>query len=150
MNDLILNSPLQFTPVFGDWYAIAVNISNKYKQVAINMWEMSYDPTNPQEQSSDLRNVHEYVRSLSTTYTFAAEPDLNTDLNSPYYGTDNNSYKVITSPLYVTNIRLFKKMIDIDKQSTVLNQNIVRDAQLAHIIDNAQPLLKLPKFANRK
>jgi hypothetical protein len=41
-------------------------------------------------------------------------------------------------------------MIDIDKQSIVLNQNIVRDAQLAHIIDNAQPLLKLPKFANRK
>jgi hypothetical protein len=150
MNDLILNSPLQFTPVFGDWYAIAVNISNKYKQVAINMWEMSYDPTNPQEQSSDLRNVHEYVRSLSTTYEFAAEPDLNTDLNSPYYGTDNNSYKVITSPLYITNIRLFKKMIDIDKQSIVLNQNIVRDAQLAHIIDNAQPPLKLPKFANRK
>ena len=66
------------------------------------------------------------------------------------YGTDNNSYKVITSPLYITNIRLFKKMIDIDKQSIVLNQNIVRDAQLAHIIDNAQPLLKLPKFANRK
>jgi hypothetical protein len=111
---------------------------------------MSYDPTNPQEQSSNLNNVHEYVRSLSTTYTFAAEPDLNTDLNSPYYGTDNNSYKIITSPLYISNIRLFKQMIDIDKQSIVLNQNIVRDAQLAHIIDNAQPLLKLPKFANRK
>jgi hypothetical protein len=150
MNDLVINSPLQFTPVFGDWYAIVVNISNKYKQVAINIWEMSYDPTNPQEQSSNLNNVHEYVRSLSTTYTFAAEPDLNTDLNSPYYGTDNNSYKIITSPLYISNIRLFKQMIDIDKQSIVLNQNIVRDAQLAHIIDNAQPLLKLPKFANRK
>lgn len=150
LNDLIINSPFQFTPVFGDWYAIAVNISNKYKQVAINIWEMSYDPTNPQEQSSNLNNVHEYVRSLSTTYTFAAEPDLNTDLNSPYYGTDNNSYKIVTSPIYISNIRLFKQMIDIDKQSIVLNQNIVRDAQLAHIIDNAQPLLKLPKFANRK
>ena len=114
------------------------------------MWDMSYDPTNPQEQSSNLNNVHEYVRSLSTTYTFAAEPDLNTDLNSPYYGTDNNSYKIVTSPIYISNIRLFKQMIDIDKQSIVLNQNIVRDAQLAHIIDNAQPLLKLPKFANRK
>lgn len=150
LNDLIINSPFQFTPVFGDWYAITVNISNKYKQVAINMWEMSYDPTNPQEQSSNLNNVHEYVRSLSTTYTFEAEPDLNTDLNSPYYGTDNNSYKIVTSPIYISNIRLFKQMIDIDKQSIVLNQNIVRDAQLAHIIDNAQPLLKLPKFANRK
>jgi len=150
LNNLVINSPLQFTPVFGNWYAIVVNISNKYKQIAINIWDMSYDPTNPQSQSSELNNVHEYVRSLDTTYTFAAQPDLNTDLNSPYYGTDNNSYKIITSPMFVSNIRLFKQMIDIDRQSTVLNQNIVRDAQLAHIIDNAQPLLKLPKFANRK
>ena len=150
INGLVINSPLQFTPVFGEWYSMVVNISNKYKQTAINIWEMSYDPTNPQSQSSELNSVHQYVKSLSTTYTFAAEPDLNTDLNSPYYGTDNNSYKLMTSPLYISNIRLFKQMIDIDKQSTVLNQNIVRDAQVAHIIDNAQPLLKLPKFANRK
>jgi hypothetical protein len=150
INSLVINSPLQFTPVFGNWYAMVVNISNKYKQVAINCWEMSYDPTNPQAQSSELNNVHEYVKSLSTTYTFAATPDLNQDLNSPYYGTDNNSYKIVTSPLYISNIRLFKQMIDIDRQSTVLNQNIVRDAQIAHIIDNAQPTLKLPKFANRK
>jgi hypothetical protein len=150
LNDLVINSPLQFTPIFGDWYAIVVNISNKYKQVAINIWEMTYDPTNPQAQSSELKSVHEFVRTLPFPYTFAAEPDLNTDLNSPYYGTDNNSYKIVTSPLFISNIRLFKQMIDIDKQSTVLNQNIVRDAQLAHIIDNAQPLLRLPKFANRK
>jgi len=150
LNELVINSPLQFTPVFGDWYSMVVNISNKYKQVAINCWQMSYDPTNPQAQSSDLSSVHEYVKSISTAYTFAAPSDLNDDLNSPYYGTDNNSYKVMTSPLYISNLRLFKQMIDIDRQSTVLNQNIVRDAQLAYIIDNAQPPLKLPKFANRK
>lgn len=150
INDLIINSPLEFTPVFGNWYAMVVNISNKYKQVSVNIWDMSYDPTNPQAQSSELNNVHEYVRSLSSTYTFAALPNIETDVNSPYYGTDNNSYKVVTSPMFISNIRLFKQMIDIDKQSTVLNQNIVRDAQLAHIIDNAQPQLKLPKFANRK
>ena len=150
LNDLVINSPLQFKAIYGEWYSVVVNVSNKYKQVAINFWEMSYDPTNPQDQSSNLKSVHEYVKSLSTTYTFAAEPDLNQDVNSPYYGTDNNSYKIITSPLYLSNIRLFKQMIDIDKQSIVLNQSIVRDAQLAHIIDNAQPKLKLPKFANRK
>ena len=41
-------------------------------------------------------------------------------------------------------------MIDIDNQSIVLNQNIVRDSQLAHIIDNAKPLLNIPKFARNK
>ena len=41
-------------------------------------------------------------------------------------------------------------MIDIDKQSIVLNQNIVRDEQLAYVIDNAKPKLVLPKFARNK
>jgi len=41
-------------------------------------------------------------------------------------------------------------MIDIDNQSIVLNQNIVRDNQLAYIIDNAKPLLNTPKFARNR
>ena len=41
-------------------------------------------------------------------------------------------------------------MIDIDVQSTVLNQNIVRDEQNSHIIDNCKPLLGLPKFARNR
>jgi hypothetical protein len=68
----------------------------------------------------------------------------------PFYGTDNNTYKIWTGPIYLSNIRLFKKMIDIDDQSTVLNQNIVRDEQNSHIIDNCKPLLGLPKFARNR
>jgi hypothetical protein len=40
-------------------------------------------------------------------------------------------------------------MIDINKQSIVLNQNVVRDAQLAHIIDNAKPVLAIPKIPRK-
>jgi len=68
----------------------------------------------------------------------------------PFYGTDNNTYKIWTGPIYLSNIRLFKNMIDIDVQSTVLNQNIVRDEQNSHIIDNCKPLLGLPKFARNR
>jgi hypothetical protein len=68
----------------------------------------------------------------------------------PFYGTDNNTYKIWTGPIYLSNIRLFKNMIDIDIQSTVLNQNIVRDEQNSHIIDNCKPLLGLPKFARNR
>jgi hypothetical protein len=70
--------------------------------------------------------------------------------DDPFYGTDNNKYKIWTGPIYLSNIRLFKNMIDIDVQSTVLNQNIVRDEQNAHIIDNCKPLLGLPKFARNR
>ena len=150
LNDTVINSPLQFTPEYGSWYGVAVNVSNVYKQIAANIWEMSYDPTNPAEQSSKLNKVHEEVRMFTTPITFKAPSDKVIDTSSPYYGTDNNSYKVFTGPIYLSNVRLFKNMIDIDTQSTVLNQNIVRDAQLAHIIDNAKPLLNMPKFARNR
>ena len=68
----------------------------------------------------------------------------------PYYGTNNKAYKVKSSPLLVTNFRMFTHMIEEGKQSTILNQNIVDDAQLAIIIDNAKPILKLPKVARNR
>jgi hypothetical protein len=150
INNFQFSSNLQFIPEQGEWYSMVVNVSNKYKQMGINIWKMSYDPTNPQQQSSDLVKVHEDFRTLSQTYPFIATPDIETNLENPLYGTDNNAYKIYTSPILLTNVRLFKSMIDIDRQSTVLNQNIVRDAQLAHIIDNAKPKLILPKFARNR
>lgn len=148
--ELDINSKLQFVPNIDSWYGMVVNLSNKYKQLSINIWEMSYDPTNPQAQTSELRKVHEYVRSLDTEILFDAPEIINDDNNSPYYGTDDNAYKIFTSPLYLSNIRIFKNMIDIDDQSTILNQNVVRDEQLAHIIDNAKPPLELRKFARNR
>ena len=150
INDVIINSPLQFLPEWDMWYGICVNYSNVYKQMSINIWEMTYDPTNPAEQSSKLSKVHEFVRMFTTTYVYNAPSDPNRDNLSPFYGTDNNSYKIYTGPILLSNIRLFKNMVDIDMQSTVLNQNIVRDSQLAHIIDNAKPLLNIPKFARNR
>jgi hypothetical protein len=136
--------------VYGDLYSIVVNFSNVYKQISANVWEMSYDPVNPNEQTSKLNKVHEVVRMFTDPILFNAPSVINNDTASPFYGTDDNSYKIFTGPIFLTNIRLFKNMIDIDTQSTVLNQNVVRDAQLAHIIDNAKPLLKAPKFARNR
>jgi hypothetical protein len=150
LNDTIINSPLQFVPEFGDWYGVVVNFSNIYKQISANIWEMTYDPTDPNDQTSKLKKVHESVRMFTNNIIFEAPSDEVTDTLSPFYETDNNSYKIYTGPIWLSNVRLFKNMIDIDTQSTVLNQNIVRDAQLAHIIDNAKPLLNIPKFARNR
>lgn len=150
LNSMIINSPLQFTPEYGEWYGVVVNISNTYKQIAANIWGMTYDPVNPNEQSSKLKKLHEEVRMFTEPILFAAPSNINTDKASPFYGTETNAYKIFTGPIYLSNIRLFKNMIDVDTQSTVLNQNIVRDSQLAHIIDNAKPLLNIPKFARNR
>ena len=150
LNDLTYDSKLQFIPEQGEWYGVTVNISNKYKQMGVNVWKMSYDQTNPGQQSSDLVKVHEDYRSLEKDYIFDAPNDIVQDTANPLYGTDNNSYKIHTSPILLSNVRIFKNMIDIDKQSIVLNQNVVRDEQLAHIVDNVKPKLILPKFARNR
>jgi hypothetical protein len=41
-------------------------------------------------------------------------------------------------------------MIEESKQSTILNQNVVGDSQLAIIIDNAKPVLRLAKIARNR
>jgi hypothetical protein len=46
--------------------------------------------------------------------------------------------------------RIFQNMIEKEKQSAILNQNVVGDSQLAIIIDNAKPVLKLPKIAKNR
>lgn len=150
LNDTIIYSGLQFTPEFGDWYGVVVNVSNVYKQIAANIWGLTYDPVDPNEQSSKLKKLHSEVRMFTNPIVFEAPSDKVTDKFSPYYGTEVNAYKIFTGPIWISNIRLFKNMIDIDIQSTVLNQNIVRDAQLAHIIDNAKPILNIPKFARNR
>lgn len=150
LNELSYNSQLQFIPEQGEWYGLVVNISNKYKQMGINIWKMSYDPNNPTQQSTNLVKVHEDYRALTSQYTFSAPSDIETDFNNPLYGTDNNSYKIFTSPVLLGNVRIFKNMIDIEKQPILLNQNIVRDEHLAYIIDNAKPKLILPKFARNR
>jgi hypothetical protein len=55
LNNTIINSPLQFTPEYGEWYGVVVNVSNVYKQIAANIWGLTYDPANPNEQSSKLK-----------------------------------------------------------------------------------------------
>jgi len=222
------NSSLQFIPTYSEWYGLVFNLSNKYKQISINGWSMSFNPEDTLEQSSNLISVHQDLRSFSSNFIFDApanpQPsylahsdsyfgigtsggitiekelpysagqsisiyknasnyqisnvitynsatgslifdDPNTIVGGtgstgsswivnltedPFYGIDNNTYKIWTGPIYLSNIRLFKNMIDIDVQSTVLNQNIVRDEQNAHFIDNCKPLLGLPKFARNR
>lgn len=228
LNDEEFNSTLQFTPSYSEWYGLVLNLSNKYKQISINGWGLSYDEQNTLDQTSNLISLHQDLRSFTPDFVFNAppsprpsylahsnsyfelgssggitiEPQLNYEAGQsitvyqsassyqisnvlsydsptgslifddpitivgetgvtgfswivnltedPFYGTDDNSYKVWTGPIYLSNIRLFKNMIDIDVQSTVLNQNIVRDEQNAHIIDNCKPLLGLPKFARNR
>lgn len=149
INQIEIYSPLQFTMETNTFYGIVVNLTNLYKQVSIQVWEITANPLDP-STNSGLTIVHDDIRSMGSVQTFDAPVSLNSNVNSPFYGSDDNSYRIYTSPGLITNLRLFKEIIEPDRQSNVLNQNVVRDAQLILFLDNAKPVLKLPRIAKNR
>lgn len=140
----------QFIPTVDDWYGFVFNFSNVFRQYSLKVWRLTYDPDNPATQTSDLSLVHSTDGVTTQAYTFNIMPVIDDNYDSPFYGTNNYSYKTRSCPLWATNYRFFKHMVEEEKQSTILNQNIIGDAQLAIIIDNAKPILKLPKVARNR
>jgi len=138
-----------FAPSLDDWYAIVFNYSNLFKQYSLTIWTLTYDPENPLMQSSDLAEVYKKT-GTTQIHIFDLPSQVETDFDNPLYDTDNNAYQILSSPMLITNIRLFKHMVDEDKQSVVLNQNIVKDANLGVIIDNAKPILRLPRVSKNR
>jgi len=159
INDIVINSPFgggvsspigAFVPVLEDWYGFVFNFSNLYKQWSIKTWGLTYDPENPAAQTSDLRLLHSKEGNLIATKTFSFPEDIETNHDDPTWGTNNNSYKVNTSPICLTNFRIFKHMIEDNKQSAILNQNIVGDSHMTILIDNAKPVLKSPLLGRNR
>jgi len=121
------------------WYALFFNITNEYEQASIYLWERKWKEFDATPQNTtDLLNIY-----ASTTLL----PKANYTVNAAVW----KNYRIVASPLVLTNIRLFNSIEnDVNKQQIILNQNIVEDSQLAIIIDNALPRLKLPWIAKTK
>jgi len=159
INDLEILSPFgsgidtgigEFIPNLDDWYGFVFNFSNAFKQYSINVWKMLYDPENTASQTSDLGLVHIKEGLNSQKYMYSIPSDIELSNQVETFKSDNNSYKILGSHIYLTNLRIFQNMIEKEKQSAILNQNIVNDSQLAIIIDNAKPVLKLPKIVKNR
>lgn len=119
----------------GKRYGIFINISNKFRQISVNLWERKWiegDPSSP--QTTDLFNI--YNRTINQV--------------EPEERTADVKFSLMASNLELTNIRVFSKTAEIEKQALILNQNIVQDSQNAIIIDNALPRLKLPFIGQSK
>lgn len=110
------------------WYSICVSFSNLFSQLTLNVWEMQWNSNTGMPTTSDLRIVYG-----NTVKGFPKE-----DRSSDY------NYTLKPSDMELTNIRVWAQKIETDKQPLVLNQNIVKDASLALVIDNAIPVSRLP------
>lgn len=123
----IFDKPLQKTK----WCAIFINISNLFKQIEVNIWERKWiDGVLSSPQTTELFNI--YNNTIN-------------DFSFDKIKIDKN-YQLLPGNHKITNIRLFNAIAEIEKQSTLLNQNIVKDAQNAIIIDNAIDRYYLPRI----
>jgi hypothetical protein len=110
------------------WYSVCVSFSNLFSQLTLNVWEMQWNPSTGLPATSDLKIVYG-----NTVKGFPKE-----NRSSGYF------YNLKPSDMEMTNIRVWSQKIETDKQPLVLNQNIVKEASLAIVIDNAVPVSKLP------
>lgn len=130
VHTFILNVPL------GDiWYGMFLNMSNTFRQVELNIWRID----EPRTKVNDVTST-QLVKVFSKTINEVEPEDRSTE----------KKYELVASAQFETNIRIFNATAEEDKQTNLLNQNIVKDSSLAIIIDNALPILNLPWFGRTK
>jgi hypothetical protein len=110
----------------GKWYAMVVNVSNEFAQAGLNLWE-------PQDGTGEMKMLHSKTINIS-----------------PAVFDVGAGWRLKASPLHLTNIRVFGRMLEEEKQNVVLSQLVVQDSDEALVIDNAKVQLRLPKFTNPK
>jgi len=116
------------------WYAFVLNASNTFRQLSLYVYAL--DPLSneglPQNANNDL------IPAFSETK----------DLNTAFMWDSGTYYHLKGSKLFLTNLRMFEKPIELEQHHNILNQYVVRDSQLATIIDNAIPSIGFQKFKN--
>ena len=91
-------------------------------------------PNRPQDQSNNL--IEEYTNVK--------------DIGQPLAWISNSNYALRGNKTYMTNIRVFERVIELEQHHNVLNQYVVRDNQLSTLIDNAIPSLGYQRFRNAR
>lgn len=116
------------------WYACVISLNNQFGQLGFYLYEL-YKPLQnslPQVQNTVLDKKFSSVMSLP----------------SPVAVDSQDKWMLLGGPVYFTNFRIFDTSIEEEKHSAVLNQYVVRDAQLALLVDNAQPQLRVMRLTN--
>ena len=124
---------IQFTK---DWYGFVLNINNTSLQLNTSIYKL--DPTfnynNPQGSSNNLVETYHETKNIG----------------QPLIWNSNSNYHLRGNMTYMTNIRVFSRVIEYEQHHNILNQYVVRDNHLAYLIDNAIPSLGYQQFYNAR
>lgn len=116
------------------WYACVISLNNQFKQLGFYLYELYKPLQNSLPHVQDTVLDRKYSSVINLTSAVAVD--------------SQDKWMLLGGPMYFTNFRIFDTSIEEEKHSAVLNQYTVRDAQLALLIDNAMPQLRVVKLTN--
>jgi hypothetical protein len=123
------------------WYAMILNVNNKFYQLATSIYSLdesnnrgTVSPNRPQDASNNL--VEEFTEDK--------------DIGQPLVWDASSNFHIRGNKTWMTNIRVFEKVVEYEQHHNVLNQYVIRDNQLSILIDNAIPSLGYQRFKNAR
>jgi len=119
---------------FNVWYGYVLNINNTSNQVGIHLYRLDPDSnkTLPHQKTGTFSNFTTELINLLSPVSWDA----------------GKGWSLSASPINMTNIRVFKKVIEDEQHMNVLQQYVVRDSDLSIITDNAIPSIRLRQYSN--
>ena len=113
------------------WYGAVVNVNNKYNKLTATIFKLMPNnnllPANTTQNS--ITNVLDETKDISS-----------------YGWSTSKQWSLMPGQLRLTNVRLFRKPIEAEQRLNILQQYVVRDNQLATVIDNAIPSIQLRRY----
>ena len=140
VNDVTLELTHNISLDSNKWYSYIINISNEFLTTGVYIYSL--------DLQSNVLSAGSLPQSMPNNLVL--EFDKITQNIAPISWDSPSKYILRGNDMYMTNIRVFNTPIELEQHTNVLNQYVVRDNQLATIIDNAIPSLGFQKFANAK
>lgn len=116
----------------GHWYGLVFNLNNKFNSTGTYVYKL-----NSASNRHPNMPITESIKSILNNVS---------NLSAPEAWVSDKQWSLMPSKIKLTNIRLFKKPIEQNQHRNILQQYIVRDNQLATIIDNAIPSIQLRRY----
>lgn len=125
--------------ITGDvWYAVLINYNNTKEKCELSIYKR-------QNENGMLLNSSKLVLVQKNTFNINSEGFKHKE-KIFIGGTDTHNIQGNNKSWYISNIRIYNTVVN--NRHTVLNENVVSDANLTELVDNARPVIKLPNFGN--
>lgn len=119
------------------WYAMVVNINNEFSELSVYIYKLyrQENYTTPQADDNSLQMMMKWVTPIH---------------HLAIWTTNDSMYRLVGTKFWLTNIRIFNRIIEEEQHSNILNQYVVRDADKVIVTDNAIPSSTLVKLKNAR